>query len=45
MTYDDILQDTLFDMLLNSLTLDGNVECDEAPPVQPWSPARDPRTD
>ncbi|XP_026501673.2 sialidase-like isoform X2 [Vanessa tameamea] len=39
--------DTLFDMLLNSLSLEGGsvAECDEAPPVQPWSPAREPRND
>ncbi|XP_047504750.1 E3 ubiquitin-protein ligase TRIM37-like isoform X2 [Pieris napi] len=33
--------DSLFDMLLNSLSLDGTPG-EEAPPVQPWSPARDP---
>ncbi|OWR51252.1 hypothetical protein KGM_200135B, partial [Danaus plexippus plexippus] len=39
--------DTLFDMLLNSLSLEGSsvAECDDAPPVQPWSPAREPRND
>ncbi|CAK1552564.1 unnamed protein product [Leptosia nina] len=34
--------DTLFDMLLNSLSLEGSGSGEEAPPVQPWSPARDP---
>ncbi|XP_013181965.1 PREDICTED: E3 ubiquitin-protein ligase TRIM37-like [Papilio xuthus] len=37
--------DTLFDILLNSLSLEsGGAECEEPPPVQPWSPAapRDP---
>ncbi|XP_039746622.1 uncharacterized protein LOC120624248 isoform X2 [Pararge aegeria] len=43
----DDVEDTLFDMLLNSLSLEGAnmAECDDAPPVQPWSPPRDPRTD
>ncbi|XP_052737802.1 uncharacterized protein LOC112048434 isoform X2 [Bicyclus anynana] len=43
----DDVEDTLFDMLLNSLTLDNSnvAECDDAPPVQPWSPPRDPRAD
>ncbi|XP_050344954.1 uncharacterized protein LOC126769959 isoform X2 [Nymphalis io] len=39
--------DTLFEMLLNSLSIEGGTvaECDEAPPVQPWSPAREPRNE
>ncbi|XP_061383506.1 E3 ubiquitin-protein ligase TRIM37-like isoform X4 [Danaus plexippus] len=43
----DDVEDTLFDMLLNSLSLEGSsvAECDDAPPVQPWSPAREPRND
>ncbi|CAG4907920.1 unnamed protein product [Colias eurytheme] len=34
--------DTLFDMLLNSLSLEGGGPGAEAPPVAPWSPARSP---
>ncbi|XP_069365508.1 uncharacterized protein [Maniola hyperantus] len=43
----DDVEDTLFDMLLNSLSLEGSnvAECDDAPPVQPWSPPRDSRAD
>ncbi|XP_045783903.1 uncharacterized protein LOC123880057 [Maniola jurtina] len=47
---DDVIlnyNDTMFDMLLNSLSLDGSnvAECDDAPPVQPWSPPRDSRAE